>query len=106
MAKDIKFSSDARAAMVRGVDTLADTVKVTLGPKGRNVVLEKAFGSPLITNDGVTIAKEIELEDRVRFSHPQPDYQYRKVREDVYGYKYSVRVRDERIRNFRVYIRR
>ena len=63
MAKDIKFSSDARAAMVRGVDTLADTVKVTLGPKGRNVVLEKSFGSPLITNDGVTIAKEIELED-------------------------------------------
>ena len=63
MAKDIKFSSDARAAMVRGVDTLADTVKVTLGPKGRNVVLEKAFGSPLITNDGVTITKEIELED-------------------------------------------
>ena len=63
MAKDIKFSADARAAMVRGVDTLADTVKVTLGPKGRNVVLEKAFGSPLITNDGVTIAKEIELED-------------------------------------------
>ncbi|HBY91962.1 MAG TPA: chaperonin GroEL [Streptococcus sp.] len=63
MAKDIKFSSAARAAMVRGVDTLADTVKVTLGPKGRNVVLEKAFGSPLITNDGVTIAKEIELED-------------------------------------------
>ena len=63
MAKDIKFSSDARAAMVRGVDALADTVKVTLGPKGRNVVLEKAFGSPLITNDGVTIAKEIELED-------------------------------------------
>ena len=63
MAKDIKFSSDARAAMDRGVDTLADTVKVTLGPKGRNVVLEKAFGSPLITNDGVTIAKEIELED-------------------------------------------
>ena len=63
MAKDIKFSSDARAAMVRGVDTLADTVKVTLGPKGRNVVLEKAFGSPLITNDGVTIAKEIALED-------------------------------------------
>ncbi|MDN5413254.1 MAG: chaperonin GroEL [Lactococcus raffinolactis] len=63
MSKDIKFSSDARAAMVRGVDVLADTVKVTLGPKGRNVVLEKSFGSPLITNDGVTIAKEIELED-------------------------------------------
>ena len=63
MAKDIKFSSDARASMMRGVDILADTVKVTLGPKGRNVVLEKSFGSPLITNDGVTIAKEIELED-------------------------------------------
>ncbi|MDG3142754.1 chaperonin GroEL [Streptococcus suis] len=63
MAKEIKFSSDARESMVRGVDILADTVKVTLGPKGRNVVLEKAFGSPLITNDGVTIAKEIELED-------------------------------------------
>lgn len=63
MAKDIKFSADARSAMVRGVDILADTVKVTLGPKGRNVVLEKSFGSPLITNDGVTIAKEIELED-------------------------------------------
>ncbi len=63
MAKEIKFSADARAAMVRGVDILADTVKVTLGPKGRNVVLEKSFGSPLITNDGVTIAKEIELED-------------------------------------------
>ena len=63
MAKDIKFSADARSSMVRGVDILADTVKVTLGPKGRNVVLEKSFGSPLITNDGVTIAKEIELED-------------------------------------------
>ncbi|KMY45977.1 molecular chaperone GroEL [Bacillus sp. FJAT-27916] len=63
MAKDIKFSEEARRAMLRGVDALADTVKVTLGPKGRNVVLEKKFGSPLITNDGVTIAKEIELED-------------------------------------------
>ena len=63
MSKEIKFSSDARSAMVRGVDILADTVKVTLGPKGRNVVFEKSFGSPLITNDGVTIAKEIELED-------------------------------------------
>ncbi len=63
MAKDIKFAADARESMVRGVDILANTVKVTLGPKGRNVVLEKAYGSPLITNDGVTIAKEIELED-------------------------------------------
>ncbi len=63
MAKDIKFSEDARSLMLQGVDKLADTVKVTLGPKGRNVVLEKKFGSPLITNDGVTIAKEIELEN-------------------------------------------
>ena len=63
MAKEIKFNEDARSAMLRGVDTLADAVKVTLGPKGRNVVLEKKFGSPLITNDGVTIASEIELED-------------------------------------------
>lgn len=63
MAKDIKFDEDARRAMLRGVNQLADAVKVTLGPKGRNVVLEKKFGSPLITNDGVSIAKEIELED-------------------------------------------
>src|SRR5690625_2574667 len=64
MAKEIKFSEEARRAMLDGVDTLANAVKVTLGPKGRNVVLDKSFGSPLITNDGVTIAKEIELEDR------------------------------------------
>ena len=63
MAKDIKFSEDARQSLLRGVDTLANAVKVTLGPKGRNVVLDKQFGSPLITNDGVTIAKEIELEN-------------------------------------------
>ncbi|HAQ4696193.1 TPA: chaperonin GroEL [Enterococcus faecium] len=66
MAKELKFAEDARAAMLRGVDKLADTVKVTLGPKGRNVVLEKSYGSPLITNDGVTIAKEIELEDHFK----------------------------------------
>ncbi|WP_155286387.1 chaperonin GroEL [Lacticaseibacillus zhaodongensis] len=64
MAKDIKFSEDARAAMLRGVDKLADTVKTTIGPKGRNVVLDKDYGNPEITNDGVTIAKSIELEDR------------------------------------------
>jgi chaperonin GroEL len=64
MAKDLKFSSDARTALVNGVDKLADTVKITLGPKGRNVVLSRSFGSPIITNDGVTIAKEIELEDQ------------------------------------------
>ncbi len=64
MAKDIKFGEEARRALESGVNQLADTVKVTLGPKGRNVVLDKKFGSPLITNDGVTIAKEIELEDK------------------------------------------
>ncbi len=63
MAKDIKYAAEARAAMQAGVDKLANTVKVTLGPKGRNVVLDKSYGAPLITNDGVTIAKEIELED-------------------------------------------
>ena len=63
MAKDILFGEEARKALQAGVDKLADTVKVTLGPKGRNVVLDKKFGSPLITNDGVTIAKDIELED-------------------------------------------
>ncbi len=64
MAKEIKFGEDSRKALVKGVDQLADTVKITLGPKGRNVVLDKKFGAPLITNDGVTIAKEIEFEDR------------------------------------------
>lgn len=64
MAKEIKYSEDARRAMEKGINILADTVKVTLGPKGRNVVLEKSYGAPLITNDGVTIAKEIELEDK------------------------------------------
>ena len=63
MSKEILYGMDARSALLRGVDKLADTVKITLGPKGRNVVLEKKFGAPLITNDGVTIAKEIELED-------------------------------------------
>ena len=64
MAKEIKFGAEARAALETGVNKLADTVRVTIGPKGRNVVLDKQFGAPLITNDGVTIAKEIELEDR------------------------------------------
>ena len=63
MAKILKSNDEARKALEAGVDKLADTVKVTLGPKGRNVVLERKYGSPLITNDGVTIAKEIELED-------------------------------------------
>ena len=63
-AKDVRFDTDARNRMLKGVNTLADAVKVTLGPKGRNVVLEKSFGSPRITKDGVTVAKEIELEDK------------------------------------------
>ena len=63
MAKQIIYGEEARKALQKGIDQLADTVVITLGPKGRNVVLEKKYGSPLITNDGVTIAKEIELED-------------------------------------------
>src|SRR5574337_2135447 len=63
-AKEVKFSQDAREKMLRGVDVLANAVKVTLGPKGRNVVIEKSFGAPRITKDGVTVAKEIELEDK------------------------------------------
>ena len=63
-AKEVRFSGDARDRMLRGVQTLADTVKVTLGPKGRNVVLDKSYGAPRITKDGVTVAKEIELEDK------------------------------------------
>ena len=63
-AKDVKFSTEARERMLRGVDILSNAVKVTLGPKGRNVVIEKSFGAPRITKDGVTVAKEIELEDK------------------------------------------
>src|SRR6202012_5944638 len=64
-AKQVKFGADAREKMLRGVDVLANAVKVTLGPKGRNVVLDKSFGAPRITKDGVTVAKEIELEDKL-----------------------------------------
>ena len=63
-AKDVKFNVDARTRMLKGVDTLAEAVKVTLGPKGRNVILEKSFGAPRITKDGVTVAKDIELSDK------------------------------------------
>ena len=63
-AKDVRFSTDARAKMLHGVEILSDAVKVTLGPKGRNVVLDKSFGAPRITKDGVTVAKEIELADK------------------------------------------
>ncbi|MEG2082995.1 MAG: TCP-1/cpn60 chaperonin family protein, partial [Oscillospiraceae bacterium] len=64
MAKELKYGEEARRGLQSGIDKLADTVRITLGPKGRNVVLDKKFGAPLITNDGVTIAKEIELEDK------------------------------------------
>ena len=63
MAKEIKFNIEARESLKKGVDALADAVKVTLGPKGRNVIIEKKFGAPHITKDGVTVAKEVELED-------------------------------------------
>ncbi|MBO0766958.1 MAG: chaperonin GroEL, partial [Hyphomicrobiaceae bacterium] len=63
-AKEVKFSAEARERMLRGVDVLANAVKITLGPKGRNVVIEKSFGAPRTTKDGVTVAKEIELEDK------------------------------------------
>ena len=63
-AKDVKFSTDARSRMLKGVDILADAVSVTLGPKGRNVVIDKSFGAPRITKDGVSVAKEIELADK------------------------------------------
>ena len=63
-AKEVRFSEDARQRMVKGVNILANAVKVTLGPKGRNVVLEKSFGAPTVTKDGVSVAKEIELEDK------------------------------------------
>ncbi|MCU0671039.1 MAG: chaperonin GroEL, partial [Myxococcota bacterium] len=63
-AKDIKYDQDARAKMLAGVNALANAVRVTLGPKGRNVIIEKSFGSPTVTKDGVTVAKEVELEDK------------------------------------------
>ena len=84
MAKQIKQGEDARKALCAGIDTLANTVKITLGPKGRNVVLGKKFGAPVITNDGVTIAKEIELKD-----DDEDNYQPGKFRDeddDYYGY--------------------
>jgi len=65
MSKEIKYSSESRSALKKGVDTLADAVKVTLGPKGRNVVIEKSFGAPVITKDGVTVAKEVDLENKI-----------------------------------------
>jgi len=68
MAKEISFNSEARASLKKGIDALANAVKVTLGPKGRNVVIQKSFGAPTITKDGVTVAKEIELENATSFT--------------------------------------
>ena len=85
MAKDIKYGEDARKKLLDGVNKLADTVKVTLGPKGRNVVLDKSFGAPLITNDGVTIAKEIELEDKFENMGAQIVKQVSEKTNDVAG---------------------
>ncbi len=70
-AKDVRFGGDARQRMMRGVDTLAEAVKVTLGPKGRNVLIDKSYGSPRMTKDGVSVAKEIELVRQVR-EHGRP----------------------------------
>ena len=85
MSKEIRFSSDARKSMLKGVNTLADAVSVTLGPKGRNVVLEKSYGSPLITNDGVSIAKEIELEDHFENMGAKLVYEVANNTNDVAG---------------------
>jgi len=85
MAKEVKYSKDARTLLLQGVDTLADTVKITLGPKGRNVVLEKSYGSPLITNDGVTIAKEIELPDKFENMGAKLVYEVANKTNDVAG---------------------
>lgn len=85
MSKEIRFSKDARVAMLKGVDTLADAVKITLGPKGRNVVLDKGYGSPLITNDGVTIAKEIELKDQFENMGAKLVYEVANKTNDVAG---------------------
>lgn len=85
MSKEIRFSKDARESMLRGVNTLADTVKVTLGPKGRNVVLDKGYGSPLITNDGVTIARDIKLEDKFENMGAQLVYEVANKTNDLAG---------------------
>ncbi len=85
MSKEVRFSNDARKSMLKGVNTLADAVSVTLGPKGRNVVLDKGFGSPLITNDGVSIAKEIELEDKFENMGAKLVYEVANNTNDVAG---------------------
>ena len=85
MANEIKYGIEARKALEAGVNQLADTVRVTIGPKGRNVVLDKSFGAPLITNDGVTIAKEIELEDKFENMGAKLVYEVANNTNDVAG---------------------
>ena len=85
MSKEIRFSSDVRDSMLKGVNILADAVKVTIGPKGRNVVLDKGYGTPLITNDGVSIAKEIELEDKFENMGAKLVYEVANKTNDVAG---------------------
>ena len=85
MSKEVRFSNDARQSMLKGVNVLADAVSVTLGPKGRNVVLDKGYGSPLITNDGVSIAKEIELEDKFENMGAKLVYEVANKTNDVAG---------------------
>ena len=92
MAKQIIYGEEARKAIERGVNQLADTVKITLGPKGRNVVLDKKFGTPLITNDGVTIAKEIELEDAFENMGAQLIKEVSTKTNDVAGREYMARL--------------
>ena len=92
-AKDVKFSTEARERMLRGVDILSNAVKVTLGPKGRNVVIEKSFGAPRTTKDGVTVAKEIELEDKFENMGAQMVREAAQKTNDVAGDGTTTRVR-------------
>ena len=87
MAKDIKFDIEARDGLKRGVDALADSVKVTLGPKGRNVIISKSFGGPQVTKDGVTVAKEVELENELE-NIPQ---EIKKIQEDIISLKHELK---------------
>ena len=106
MGKTLNFDEEARRAMERGVNILADTVKVTLGPKGRNVVIAKSFGAPLITNDGVTIAKEIELEDPFANMGAQLVKEAASKTNDVEFIKMKNGFTKDTVRNLEIYIER
>ena len=94
-AKDVKFSDDARQLMVEGVNILANAVKVTLGPKGRNVVLEKSFGAPTVTKDGVSVANEIELENRFQaeITNPNDERQVEQLLDTVFDFRRDTHTR-------------